>query len=136
MDRPGKDMADRSGEHQGFSRIAAQAHAHSHTVEEAVTGAIREAILTGVFLPGDRLRQEFLATELMTSRVPVVAALRTLEAEGLVEYLPHRGATVRILQPAEIEETYRLRILLETFAPVGDRADHSGRDRGTRRPCP
>ena len=53
-------------------------------MQEAATAAIREAILSGVFGPGDRLRQEHLARELMVSRVPVAAALRTLETEGLV----------------------------------------------------
>ncbi len=85
-------------------------------MQEAATAAIRDAILAGVFLPGDRLRQEHLARELMVSRVPVAAALRALETEGLVESVPHRGATVRIVEPAEVDEIYRLRVVLESFA--------------------
>ncbi len=85
-------------------------------MEQAVTATLRDAIVLGVFQPGDRLRQEYLAGELMVSRVPVVAALHTLEAEGLVVSAPYRGATVRIVEPAEIEEIYQLRIMLESFA--------------------
>lgn len=99
-----------------LAAIAARAHSRYTTVEAAATAALRDAILTGVFQPGERLRQQRLAEDLMMSRIPVVGALRALEQEGLVTLIPHRGATVRILEPAEIEETYQLRILLETFA--------------------
>ena len=101
---------------QSLGDIASQAHRHQLTVEASVTEALRESILAGVFQPGQRLRQQHLARELMVSRVPVAAALRTLEAQGLVMLVPHRGATVRIIEPAEIKETYQLRILLEPFA--------------------
>lgn len=96
--------------------IARTAHARYRTVEEMVVAAIREAVLSGVYAPGDKLPQERLAQALGVSRIPVRAALRQLEAEGLVTFAPHRGATVRALDPAEIEEIYELRILLETFA--------------------
>ena len=109
-------MTDQDGEERTFEQLALEAHAHNHTVEEAVTDAIRKAILAGIFQPGDRLPQQYLAGRLMVSRTPVAEALHTLQAEGLVVYAPHRGATVRILEPAEIEEAYQLRILLETFA--------------------
>lgn len=96
--------------------IAAAAHANYRTVEEMVVAAIREAVLSGVFGPGEKLPQEHLARALDVSRIPVRAALRQLEAEGLVTFAAHRGATVRALDPAEIEEIYELRILLESFA--------------------
>lgn len=108
-------MTDQAGEERTFEQLALEAHAHNHTVEEAVTDAIRKAILAGIFRPGDRLPQQYLASRLMVSRTPVAEALHTLQAEGLVVYAPHRGATVRILERAEIEEAYQLRILLETF---------------------
>ncbi len=96
--------------------IAERARSQYRTVEEMVTAAIREAILSGVYGPGEKLPQEHLAGELAVSRIPVRAALKHLEAEGLVVFTPHRGATVRALEAADIEEIYQLRILLETFA--------------------
>ncbi len=96
--------------------IARGAQARYRTVEEMVVAAIREAVLSGVYEPGERLPQEHLAQALGVSRIPVRAALRQLEAEGLVTFAAHRGATVRALDPAEVEEIYELRILLETFA--------------------
>lgn len=101
---------------QSLRDIASRSHRRYTTVETAVTATLRKAILTGLFQPGQRLKQSYLASDLMVSRIPVAAALRTLEAEGLVTSVPHRGATVRIIEPAEVEETYRLRILLESFA--------------------
>lgn len=109
-------MAGRMAAEGTLAEIAHRANLRYSTVEEAVTAALREAIITGVLKPGQRLRQAALAKELNTSRVPVTAALHTLAAEGLVDYAPHRGATVRMLEPEELEETYQLRILLETFA--------------------
>lgn len=96
--------------------IAVTARANYRTVEEMVVSALREAILAGVLAPGEKLRQEKLAEALAVSRVPVRAALHRLEAEGLVVSSPHRGARVRVLESAELEETYQLRLLLEIFA--------------------
>ncbi|MDX1738826.1 MAG: winged helix-turn-helix domain-containing protein, partial [Alphaproteobacteria bacterium] len=45
---------------------------------------LREAILSGVFLPGLALRQEEIAQRFSVSRMPVREALRILAAEGLV----------------------------------------------------
>ena len=99
-----------------IEQIADRARSRYRTVEEMVTAAIREAILSSVYGPGEKLPQEHLAQELGVSRIPVRAALKHLEAEGLVVFTPHRGATVRALEAADIEEIYQLRILLETFA--------------------
>jgi DNA-binding GntR family transcriptional regulator len=96
--------------------IAAGARNRYRTAEEMVVAAIRQAIVIGVFAPGERLPQEALAQQLGVSRIPVRAAFRTLEAEGLVVVAPHRGATVKPLQPEELEEIYALRALLEGFA--------------------
>lgn len=96
--------------------IASEATSKYRTVEEMVVAAVREAILSGIFKPGEKLPQEQLAQSLGVSRIPVRAGLRKLEAEGLVVFYPHRGATVRMLQRSEVAEIYDLRILLETFA--------------------
>lgn len=98
-----------------IEQIAEKARSRYQTAEEMVTSAIREAVLAGVYQPGERLPQEQLGAALGVSRIPVRAALRQLEAEGLVVLEPHRGATVRVLEAADIDEIYQLRILLETF---------------------
>lgn len=83
------------------------------TLEQFVVDSLREAILRGDLVPGQRLDQEELATQLGVSRSPVRIALRTLHTEGLVQLLPHRGAVVAELSIAELEEIYHIRAILE-----------------------
>lgn len=94
----------------------AQARQRYRTAEDMVTGVLREAIVTGAFSPGERLPQDQLAELLMVSRMPIRAALRQLDSEGLVVNIPHRGAKVRELSPAELRELYELRVVVECFA--------------------
>jgi DNA-binding GntR family transcriptional regulator len=85
------------------------------TVEESTETFIRDAILSGGYKPGERLRQGEIAALLGVSRMPVRSSLRTLEAEGLVEIRPNVGAVVTVLRPEQIAEIYDLRELLETY---------------------
>jgi DNA-binding GntR family transcriptional regulator len=84
-----------------------------HTLQEQVTARIREAIFTQVYKPGERLIQDELASKFGVSRMPVREALRCLEREGLVAFLPHKGAQVIGFRKEDIEELYYLRALLE-----------------------
>lgn len=88
----------------------------ARTVEDRAAYVIRNAIAYGILRPGERLPQDRLAGLLNVSRMPIRAALRQLESEGLVELHAHRGATVRALSPEEISDLYEMRILVETFA--------------------
>ncbi len=88
------------------------------TVQHATLLALREGIATGRYEPGQQLRQENLADDFGVSVPPVREALKTLEAEGQVVYVPRRGYSVAQLSRAELEESYRIRDLLETEAIV------------------
>jgi DNA-binding GntR family transcriptional regulator len=82
----------------------------------AATELIREAILDGRLVPGERLKEEELARELGISRTPVREALLMLQAEGLVNATPNRGAAVRVHTPEDLDDLYQLRALLEGYA--------------------
>ena len=82
----------------------------------AATELIREAIIDGRLLPGQRLKEEELARELGISRTPVREALLVLQAEGLVDAEPNRGAAVRAHDAADLDDLYQLRALLEGYA--------------------
>jgi DNA-binding GntR family transcriptional regulator len=82
----------------------------------AATELIREAIIEGRLEPGRRLKEEELARELGISRTPIREALLMLQAEGLVDAIPNRGAMVRVHTPEDLEDLYQLRALLEGFA--------------------
>jgi DNA-binding GntR family transcriptional regulator len=83
-----------------------------------VAAYLREAILSGELGPGTRIRQEEIAERLGASRLPVREALRMLEAEGLTEHEPHKGARVPRLTQYEVEVIYRMRERLEPLALV------------------
>lgn len=75
--------------------------------------ALRARLLAGQLAPGSWLRESALAEELGVSRTPVREAFRTLAAEGLVVLVPRRGARVVVWSAEDVDETYRLRALLE-----------------------
>lgn len=77
-----------------------------------LAGKIREAILRGVYPSGVKLRQEELAASLGCSVIPLREALHTLASEGLVEFLPNRGARVRPISSKELREMAEVRSAL------------------------
>ncbi|OCQ22698.1 GntR family transcriptional regulator [Pseudoalteromonas luteoviolacea] len=83
------------------------------TRTQLVAEAIRDKILSGEIKAGEPLRQAALADELNVSRIPVREALLQLEAEGLVNFEAHKGATVTRLSAEQIDEIFDLRALLE-----------------------
>lgn len=98
-----------------LDKLARSVRGTFQTVEDMTQSFIREAILQGLFPPGQRLNLDSIAAQLGVSRMPVRASLRQLEGEGLVRIHPHRGVTVSVLQPEEIAEIYELRVLLESY---------------------
>lgn len=80
---------------------------------QRVAAGVRQAILAGRLPPGARIRQESLADEYGSSRLPVREALRMLEAEGLVTLVANTGAWVAQLSSTECEEMYRMRERIE-----------------------
>jgi DNA-binding GntR family transcriptional regulator len=85
------------------------------TAQHALDG-LRRAIVAGALRPGQRVGQEDVAERLGVSIAPVREALRILEQEGQVTYLPRRGYFVTTLRIEDLEEIYELRRLLEERA--------------------
>ena len=77
---------------------------------------LRAAIVAGELRPGQRIAQEDVAERIGISVAPVREALRVLEQEGQVTYLPRRGYFVTELRIADLEEIYALRCVLEDRA--------------------
>lgn len=84
------------------------------TVAQAVAATIREQILSGEISGGQPLRQDAIAKSFGSSIIPVREALRQLEAEGLVELHPRRGAVATKLTLDKALEWIHLRRLIET----------------------
>ncbi len=86
------------------------------TLAEKAFGALHQAILTGGLQPGERLPIEDLAEVLDMSAMPIREAVRRLDAAGLVENIPHRGARVTELSIGDLREVYEARLALEPLA--------------------
>ncbi len=83
---------------------------------EMITRALRADILNGTLQSRQPLRQDEIAAKFGVSKIPVREALFQLKSEGLVTFIPNRGAAVSELSPAEVDEIYTMRIALETVA--------------------
>lgn len=82
---------------------------------DQVKDRILEGILNGHHPPDSRIVETQIARELGTSQAPVREALRGLEALGVVEITPFRGARVRRPSRREIIEAYAVRSTLEAL---------------------
>lgn len=77
---------------------------------------LRDLILKGEFVPGERLAEIPLAERLGASRTPVRLALSALEHEGLIEPSPSGGYQMRRFTSKEIADAIRVRGVMEGFA--------------------
>lgn len=86
------------------------------SARDLVYGELRRRLMSGVFLPGERLREEHIAAELSVSRTPVRSAIERLITDGLVKREGRRGAVVLGWVDRDINEAFELRLLLEPYA--------------------
>jgi DNA-binding GntR family transcriptional regulator len=84
------------------------------TLSVEIARHLREAIIRGELAAGEKVNETRITRELALSRSPVREALRILEAEGLVTLEPHRGAHVRPLSEADLEEIFDVRLMIES----------------------
>jgi len=82
------------------------------SVSAYAAGALRDAIMQGHLAPGQKLVEAELAAALNVSRPSLREALRTLQAERLVDLIPNRGPFVAKLGPIEVEQIHKVWALL------------------------
>lgn len=85
-------------------------------LREVVFESLREAIMSGILEPGERLMENQLAEELGVSRTPVREAIRKLELENFVVMIPRKGAYVAGVSLKDIAEVFEIRSALEGLA--------------------
>lgn len=102
------------------------------TLAEKAFVALHDAIVRGELQPGERLPIEELAEVLDMSPMPIREALRRLDAVGLVENVPHRGARVTELSLEDLRDMYEARLALEPLAVqhAAERFDDEDAERG------
>ena len=81
-----------------------------------VFDTLRHAIARGDISPGSRLVESRIAEALEISRTPVREAIHKLEREGFISRLPRGGFTVLGFSRKDIEETFGIRSVLESYA--------------------
>lgn len=86
------------------------------SVPTAIAGAIRDKILRGVLMPGERITESALSKELQAGQPSVREALFTLEREGLVRRVANLGTFVTELDLKDISNMYQIRAELEGLA--------------------
>src|SRR4051795_4388172 len=100
--RPPQSPVAPSGPLAGTGSAAARVYAH-----------VKERLLDGTFPGGALLSENELSQQLGLSRTPVRQAFVQLEAEGLLELYPKRGALVVPVAASEIEDVFEARLLVE-----------------------
>ncbi len=80
-----------------------------------IIDALRRAVETGALKPGTRLVEKDLCQQLNVSRTSLREALRQLQAEGLLVELFNRGLAVVEISPADAENIYRVRGVVEAL---------------------
>jgi GntR family transcriptional regulator, carbon starvation induced regulator len=86
------------------------------TLTEAAYEALRQDIIRGVRMPGERLRIERLKRVYEVGPTPLREALQRLSADGLVQALGNRGFSVAPLDIAEFDDLNIARTALEKEA--------------------
>src|ERR1700734_2616667 len=85
-------------------------------LHDTVVEHLRNLIVEGLLAPGVKLNERKLCETLGISRTPLREALKVLAAEGLIDILPNRGASISQMSEAEIRETFELMSGLEAFS--------------------
>src|SRR5262245_54393917 len=86
------------------------------TMASSATEALREQIVMGEIAAGTPLRLEEIAERLGMSISPIREAVRQLEALGLAEHVPYKGARVTEIDLDAMRDVYEVRLALESIA--------------------
>ena len=89
---------------------------HAAPLRQQVVEALRSSIVSGQLAPGQRLTERELIEMFGVSRTVIREVLRLLEAERLIEIIPHKGPVVRELSAGEAKDLYAIRAVLEGLA--------------------
>lgn len=86
------------------------------TLREMALENMRNAIISGVFAPGERLVERTLCEQIGVSRTVIREVIRHLDTEGLVTVVPHQGPVVATMDWDQAQQIYDIRALLEASA--------------------
>lgn len=85
-------------------------------LHEETADRLRDLIVQGQLVPGARLNERLLTSQLGVSRTPLREAFKVLATEGLVDLLPNRGAVVSEVDTVRLQESLAVMGALEALA--------------------
>lgn len=85
-------------------------------LNEIVYEGLRNAIIKGVIPVGERINESEYSERMNISRTPIRDAIRRIEEEGLLEYVPKYGVIVKKVTVEDAEEIFKIRVALEVLA--------------------
>jgi DNA-binding GntR family transcriptional regulator len=85
-------------------------------LNEIVFEGLRDAIIKGIIPVGERINETVYSERMNISRTPIREALRRIQEEGLVEYIPHYGVVVKKITVTDAEEIFQIRKALDVLA--------------------
>lgn len=88
------------------------------SMSERAYDSLKRDILQCTLRPGEVIVDSWLAEQYGMSRTPIREAMNALRREGLVVVIPRRGTFVKTVDLGELQDTYRMRALLEPEAAV------------------
>jgi len=86
------------------------------TKSELIFKELKQDIISGRYLPNQKIIMTDVATEFGTSEIPVREAIKGLESEGLVKNVPYVGVTVTSINVDGMEKIYPIRMVTEGLA--------------------
>ena len=123
FDQKAVEMTTRGKAHQALTHAPTTAWTPGSkrppraSLGQSIANSLREAIVSGVILPGQQLKQDMISSDFNVSPAPVREALRQLESDGLVEHFPNRGVFVTDIKEDEaLRLLLPIRLLLESYA--------------------
>ncbi len=87
-------------------------------LREVVYESLRSTVISGKIPVGERIVEKEYAEKLNISRTPIREALKRLEMEELVEYIPRVGVVVKKISKEDVIEIYKIRHSLEVLATI------------------
>lgn len=100
-----------------FAKIAALTDLKQNKpLNEIVYEGLRNAIIQGHIPVGERINESIYSQKMNISRTPVREALRRIQQEGLVEYVPRLGVVVKKITIEDAKEIYQIRMALDILA--------------------
>ena len=85
----------------------------SESLKQQIYDILKEDILNRHFIEEEVLNERKISEELNVSRTPVREALKALEAEGMVQYVPYKGVVIKKMGEKDLKNIFQIRTALE-----------------------